>query len=97
MELEFSGEVWHWRGPAPYYFVVVPDEESAELRAESSVTSYGWGCIRIEARIDDTEWTTSLMPKDGRYLVPLKDKVRHALDVDEGDTITVWLATSGPA
>ena len=32
MELEFSGVVWHWRGPSPYHFVSVPDEECGALR-----------------------------------------------------------------
>ncbi len=26
MDLEFSGEIWFWRGPAPWHFVTVPDE-----------------------------------------------------------------------
>ena len=36
MELEFTGEVWSWRGPAPYHFVTVPEAESAELKAMAS-------------------------------------------------------------
>lgn len=27
MNLEFSGEIWFWKGPAPWYFITVPDEE----------------------------------------------------------------------
>ena len=26
MDLQFSGEVWFWRGPAPHHFLSVPDE-----------------------------------------------------------------------
>ena len=37
MELEFTGEVWQWRGPAPYYFVTVPEDES--WRCMTSPTS----------------------------------------------------------
>lgn len=43
MELEFSGALWHWRGPAPFYFVTVPEEESLDLQAVSREVSYGWG------------------------------------------------------
>jgi hypothetical protein len=25
VDLEFSGEVWFWRGPSPYHFVTVPE------------------------------------------------------------------------
>jgi hypothetical protein len=91
MELEFSGRVWEWRGPSPYYFVTVPDEESAELEAMSSHVTYGWGMIPVEAVIGTTRWTTSLFPKDGLYVVPLKNVVRKAEGIDAGDVVTVLL------
>lgn len=92
MDLEFSGEVWFWRGPSPYHFVTVPEDESAELRAASGLVTYGWGMIPVEARVGSTRWTTSLFPKDGGYIVPLKDLVRNAERIDVGDTVTVRLA-----
>ena len=92
MHLEFSGEVWHWRGPSPYHFVTVPDEESAQLEATSALVTYGWGMIPVEARIGSTRWTTSLFPKDGGYVVPLKDVVRRAEDIDVGDIVSVFLS-----
>lgn len=91
MDLEFSGEVWFWRGPAPFHFVTVPEDESAALQATSSQVTYGWGMIPVEVRIGSTRWTTSLWPKDGGYVVPLKDKVRKAERIDVGDTVTVRL------
>jgi hypothetical protein len=92
MELEFSGEVWFWRGPSPFHFVTAPDAACAELEAVSGMVSYGWGMIPVAAQIGDTQWSTSLFPKNGGYIVPLKDKVRKAEDVDVGDTVTVRLA-----
>jgi hypothetical protein len=89
--LEFSGEIWSWRGPAPYHFVTVPDEECAALEAIAPLVSYGWGVIPVAARIGATEWTTSLFPKDGGYLVPVKDRVRKAEDLALGDTVTIRL------
>lgn len=91
MELEFSGEVWYWRGPAPWYFVTVPEPDAGRLEAASEVVTYGWGMIPVTAAIGGTEWTTSLWPKDGSYIVPLKASVRKAEDVDEGDELTVRL------
>jgi hypothetical protein len=89
LELEFHGEVVYWRGPAPFYFVPVPEDESVALRAISSEVSYGWGVIPVRARIGRTVWRTSLFPKDGRYLVPIKDKVRQAEGLATGDVVTV--------
>ncbi|MBX3082179.1 MAG: DUF1905 domain-containing protein [Anaerolineae bacterium] len=91
MNIEFSGKIWFWRGPAPWYFVTVPADESQDLKAISSFVTYGWGVIPVVARINNTEWTTSLFPKDGSYLVPIKASVRKAENLEEGDTVTVQL------
>jgi hypothetical protein len=91
MEFEFGGELWFWRGPAPWYFITVPEGDCVVLQAESAAVSYGWGMIPVTARIGDTEWRTSLFPKDGRYVVPVKADVRRAEELDEGDNPTVRL------
>jgi hypothetical protein len=91
VDLEFSGEILYWRGPAPYYFVSVPDDKCVDLHAISKHVSYGWGVIPVEARIGRTVFETSLFPKDGGYLVPVKDRVRNAEGLDAGETVTVRL------
>lgn len=91
MKLKFSGEIWFWRGPAPHHFITVPDEESGALEAASAFVTYGWGMIPVAARIGATEWTTSLFPQDGRYIVPVKASVRNAEGLELGDTVTVRL------
>lgn len=96
LELEFSGEIFQWRGPAPYYFVTVPEEQSLELKAVSSGISYYRGMIRVQARIGEVEWTTSLWPKDGRYVVPIKDAVRKPMELADGDTVTIHLTVAAP-
>jgi hypothetical protein len=92
MDLTFSGDMWYWKGPAPWHFVTVPEEECADLAAMSEVVSYGWGMIPVTARIAGTTWKTSLWPKDGRYIVPLKAWVRRAEGIELGDMVTVRLS-----
>lgn len=94
MDLEFSGEVWFWRGPSPFHFVTVPVDGCAALREAAALVTYGWGMIPVAARIGGTRWTTSLFPKDGGYVVPLKDRVRRAEEIDLGDTVTVRLTVA---
>jgi len=65
VELVFAGRVIEWRGPSPYYFVPVPDEESADIREVAAMATYGWGVIPVEARIGEVAFGTSLFPKDG--------------------------------
>ncbi|MDG4820622.1 DUF1905 domain-containing protein [Asanoa sp. WMMD1127] len=91
MEFEFDGEVWFWKGPAPWYFVTVPEDHCFELAANADLVTYGWGMIPVAAQVGDTAYTTSLWPKDGRYIVPLKTAVRKAERIDVGDTVTVRL------
>jgi hypothetical protein len=94
MNLAFSGEIRFWRGPSPYHFVTVPEDECAALEAVSAAVSYGWGMIPVAARIGATEWRTSLFPKEGRYLVPLKDAVRKAEGLEVGDVVTIALTVA---
>ncbi|AKJ15163.1 hypothetical protein ABB07_35425 [Streptomyces incarnatus] len=89
MELAFAGRVVQWRGPAPYYFVAVPEAECADIREVAALASYGWGVIPVEARIGGTDFTTSLFPKDGGYLLPLKSAVRRPEGLAPGDEVTV--------
>lgn len=89
MELDFTGEVFEWRGPSPYYYVAVPDDDSADIKEAAPMLTYGWGVIPAQVMIGETTWTTSLFPKDGRYLVPLKDVVRRAEGLAVGDAVEV--------
>ena len=87
MDLEFRGELWYWRGPAPFHFLSLPVEVTAGLRAMSALVSYGWGMIPVTARIGTSEWTTALFLKDGRYVLPVKDAVRRAQGLAIGDDV----------
>lgn len=91
MELSFSGRVIEWRGPAPYYFVPVPDEECADIREVAAQATYGWGVIPVRARIDQVAFETSLFPKDGGYLLPVKNAVRKPQGLTAGDEVSVEL------
>jgi Domain of unknown function (DUF1905) len=91
MDLEFSGEIIEWRGPSPFHFVTVPEEQSAAIEDVASMVTYGWGAIPVKARIRRTEFKTSLFPRGDLYLVPVKDAVRRAEGLDLGDTVTVRL------
>ncbi len=91
MELELSGELWYWRGPAPHYFIIVPEKQSVELKAASKLVTYGWGMIPVKAQIGKTRWKTSLFPKNNLYLVPIKKIVRIAENLEEGNLVAVRL------
>lgn len=91
MDLTFRGAVWFWKGPAPWYFVTVPPEQAEVLAAAAKYVSYGWGMIPVRARVGSTTWTTSLFPKAGSYVLPLRTDVRGAEGLAEDDVIDVAL------
>jgi hypothetical protein len=95
MIIEFSGEIWYWRGPAPFYFITIPAEQSNDLKAILRFVTYGWGMIPADVRIGKTGWATSLFPKNGAYIIPIKDRVREAENLAVGDHVSVRLQVRG--
>jgi hypothetical protein len=90
MEWTFTAEVIEWRGPAPYLFVAMTREDSADLKEEARGLIY-WGQVPVHVTIGDTEFTTALFPRDGRYLVPVKVAVQKAEAIGEGAIVDVFL------
>jgi hypothetical protein len=91
LELGFRGPVIPWRGPSPYHFIEIPDAANREIGDVASLVTYGWGVIPVSVRIGETAWTTSLFPRMGGYLVPVKDAVRKAEGIELGDVVDVEL------
>jgi Domain of unknown function (DUF1905) len=91
MELEFTDIVFEWRGPAPYHFVSVPEDDAAVIQDVAAAVTYGWGMIPVAVTVGDTTMTTALWPKEGTYYVPLKDRLRDAEGIGLGDVVTVRL------
>jgi hypothetical protein len=94
MEREFLAELWEWRGPAPFYWLTLPEDSCAYVRAEAAEASYGWGAVPVRARIGATEWETSLLPKNGGYVLPVKAAVRTRERLGEGDVVTVAMTVA---
>ncbi len=94
LDLAFSGELWYWRGPAPYHFVSLPPDAAGRIRAIAARVTYGWGMIPAEVRIGNSRWMTALWPKDGGYVVPIKDRYRKAERLVLGDVVAVELSVT---
>jgi hypothetical protein len=94
VDLDFTAELFEWRGPAPFNRLTVPSDECDEIRAEAAQATYGWGAIPVRVRIGGTEWETSLLPRDGGYVLPVKNVVRKAEQVVVGDTVGVAMSVA---
>jgi len=86
--------VWMWKGEAAgrWYFVTVPEEQSDEIRAQAFGSPRGFGSVKVEARIHDVSWRTSVFPlNSGGYILPIKAEVRRKAEIGAGDEVTVSL------
>jgi hypothetical protein len=92
VDRSFSAELFEWRGPAPFYWLPLPADVCEYVRAEAA--SYGWGAVPVCARIGGTEWETSLLPRDGGYVLPVKKAVRTQERCDDGDLVTVAMSVA---
>jgi hypothetical protein len=90
-DFDFDNELIEWRGPAPHYFVPVPAGLCEEVREMARDVTYGWGMVPVVVRIGASQWETSLWPKDGGYLVPVRAWVRRAEALELGGTVSVGL------
>lgn len=91
MQIEFTGKIFFWKGPSPFFFVTIPAKHSRDIKTISALATYGWGVIPVRVKIGKTEFTTSLFPKEGKYLVPLKVTVRKAEKLENGDKVKMQL------
>ena len=91
MHYTWTGELFEWRGPSPFHFIAMTANDGDDLREIANEVTYGWGVIPVRVRIGSTEWTTSLFPREGSYLVPVKDKVRRAETLTLGDRVAVQM------
>ena len=91
MEFKFENPLFEWRGPAPFFFVRIDEDMSADIKIAAKGLSYGWGVLPATATIGETTWTTALFPKDGCYLLPVKDSVREAEGIEEDQVVKASL------
>jgi hypothetical protein len=87
----FETRVIYWRGPAPFFYAPIPPEHAQAIQRAARLVTYGWGMIPVEAVIGEAGFTTSLFPKDGGYLLPIKTAVRRKTNITAGDVIAVDL------
>jgi hypothetical protein len=87
--------LWIWKGESTagrWYFLTIPEEQSAEFRAEAFGTRRGFGSVRVECTCRGVSWRTSVFPlNSGGYLLPVKASVRRDAGIGAGDEVTVDL------
>lgn len=85
--------LWRWSGEGgSWHFLTIPEELSAEIRAQSLLRRGGFGSVRVEVSIGEVCWRTSVFPqKTGGYILPVKAEVRRRADISDGDEVSLTL------
>jgi Domain of unknown function (DUF1905) len=91
--ITLTATLWLWNSDGgSWHFITVPEELSNEIRAQSLVHRGGFGSVRVEARIGDVNWRTSVFPqKSGGYVLPVKAEVRRRANIAAGDEVDITL------
>ncbi len=93
MEWTFDAEVWLWKADAAWHFITLPEHVCDEIE-DVVVERRGFGSLRVEVSIGESQWSTSIFPSKeiGSFLLPVKKAVRATEGISEGDRCTVRLA-----
>lgn len=91
--LHLTATLWRWSGEGgSWHFLTIPEDLCGEFRAQSLLRRGGFGSVRVEARIDDVTWRTSVFPqKSGGYILPVKADVRRRADIGPGEEVDLTL------
>lgn len=94
LEFSFASEVWLWQAEkAAWHFVALPVDMSEDIKAFTKHLARGFRSVKVEARIGETRWKTSIFPSKerGAYILPIKKSVRAAENIAAKSTVTVDL------
>ena len=94
MTITFTAPLWLWNeGKGSWHFLTVPADPASEIRLRSLAHQGGFGSVKVEARIGEIVWRTSLFPvkATGEYVLPVKADVRHRAGIVAGDEVETRL------
>ena len=100
----FTTQLWLWtseKRSASWHFLSVEGDIREEIEAHAIMARLelgmakkrGWGAVKVQARIGDTVWKTSIFPSSDSdaYLLPVKAAVRKAEGLSLDDDVNVTL------
>jgi hypothetical protein len=94
----FNAMLWEHDGPGAWHFVSLPHDVADEIAEGSEGRTGGFGSVRVEVTIGDSNWRTSLFPDSRRstYVLPVKKAIRTAEGLVDGSQAAVHLLMLDP-
>jgi hypothetical protein len=95
IKYEFSAKIWQHSSPVGRYFVSLPAELSNEIRANVKWQEEGWGRLKANAKMGNSNWNTAIWfdTKHHTYLLPIKSEIRknEKIELNQMLEITLWI------
>lgn len=90
-KFSFAAKIWEWDGPQAWHFVSLPVDLADFVKESFSQNARGFNSLRVEVKVSDEIWRTSIFPdsKRGTYVLPVKKEVRRNLGVKVGSRVKV--------
>ena len=78
-----------------WHFVTLPFDLADDIDDGAPDARVGFGSVRVEVTIGSSTWNTSVFPdtKASSYVLPVKQAIRRAERIGDGDRVTVSLRT----
>lgn len=91
--IRLTGPLQLWTGAnGNSHFMTLTEDLSPQVRAHSALSLRGFGSVRVECRIGETVWRTSVFPqKNGGYFLPVKAEICRRAGIVAGNEVTVML------
>ena len=98
-----TAKLWIWttdKAPASWHFLTLDGEVAEAIHALALMRRLefgrkrGWGSIKVNATVGETQWQTSIFPDktSGGWMLPVKAAVRKAEGLVAGDVVRVSVA-----
>ncbi|WND02581.1 DUF1905 domain-containing protein [Temperatibacter marinus] len=98
LEFTFTARIWLWTAEkASWHFVTLPKENADQVKMFQP-SRRGFGSVKVDVQIGETQWSTSIFPskETDSYILPIKAAVRKSekLGLDESVDLTIRLASN---
>ncbi|MBL7830472.1 MAG: DUF1905 domain-containing protein [Saprospiraceae bacterium] len=93
IKYNFSAKIWKYESDGGWHFISLPEEIAKEIRENLGWQEEAWGRLKVNAKIGNSSWETSIWfdKKLNTYLLPLKVKIRKEANIEVGQVIKVVL------
>jgi len=88
---KFTAKIWLYKGNSAWHFVSLPKKISNEIRLKTKGLSKAWGSLKVQAKINETTWETSIFPNNqtSQYILPIKKSIRVSENLAFDQKITL--------